>query len=258
MPAPKNTIKTKLLSGDLQIGAFLDLASTTVAEIAGRAGYDWCLVDGEHGPSDTAQIRDQLMALASVGCPALVRVPCGEDWVLKRALDIGAQTLLVPMVDTAAQAEAVARAVRYAPEGTRGLAAGVVRASGYGAEPDYMHTANDQICLMVQAESRAAVENVDAIAATPGVDCVFVGPSDLAADMGHLGNPGAPEVVEAITHIMARTRAAGKAVGMFCLDPGQLARYRDMGATFIAVASDVVSMTSVLRSRAAEAREQLG
>jgi len=257
MPAPENTLKTRLLAGEMQIGAFLDLGSTVVAEIAGQAGYDWCLIDGEHGPSEVPMMRDQLVALASVGCPAMIRVPCDQDWVIKRALDIGAQSLLVPMVDSGAQAAAIVSAVRYAPEGTRGLAAGVVRASGYGAEPDYMHSANAQICLMVQAESRASVENIDEIAATPGVDCVFIGPSDLAADMGHLGNPTAPEVIEAIKHVMTRTKAAGKAVGMFCLNPADLGRYRDMGATFIAVASDVVLATSSLRARAAEARAQL-
>ncbi|MCG6901907.1 MAG: HpcH/HpaI aldolase/citrate lyase family protein [Rhodobacter sp.] len=257
MPAPQNPIKAKLAAGQMQIGAFLDLASPIVAEIAGRAGYDWCLIDGEHGPSGTALIRDQLVALASVGCPAVVRVPVGDPWVIKRALDIGAQTILVPMVDSGEQAAIAARALRYPPEGNRGLAAGVVRASGYGAEPDYMHTANDQICLMVQAESRTAVDNIDAIAATEGVDCVFVGPSDLAADMGHLGNPGAPEVVEAIAHVMARTRAAGKPVAMFCMDPTQLGRYRDMGATLIAVAGDVGLLTGSLRARAAQAREML-
>jgi len=257
MPAAQNPIKAKLAAGDMQIGAFLDLASPIVAEIAGSAGFDWCLIDAEHGPSDTALIRDQLVALAAVGCPAAVRVPVGEPWVLKRALDVGAQTVLVPMVDTAQQAAVAARAVRYPPEGNRGLAAGVVRASGYGAMADYMHTANDQICLMVQAESRAAVDNIDAIAATPGVDCIFVGPSDLAADMGYLGNPGAPEVRDAIKHVMARTQAAGKAAAMFCVEPAQLAAYRDMGATLIAVASDIGMLGAGLRDRAAEARKRL-
>ncbi len=257
MPAPENTIKSRLLAGEVLIGAFLDLASPAIAEIAGQAGFDWCLIDGEHGPNEVPQIRDQLVALRSVGCPAVVRAPHGAVWALKRLLDIGAQTILVPMVDSAEDARTAARALRYPPQGNRGLAAGVIRASGYGAQPDYMHTANDQVCLMVQAESRAALAEIDAIAATEGVDCVFVGPSDLAADMGYLGNPGAGEVQEAIAHIIARTRAAGKPVGIFCLDPAEMPRYRAMGASFVAVANDIGALAGGLRARAAEARAAL-
>ncbi len=255
---PENIIKARLARKELQIGAFLNGASVVAAEIAGRAGYDWCLVDGEHGPNTVPMIRDQRLALASVGCPAAVRVPVGEVRVLKQVLDIGAQTVLVPMVDTAEHAAEMARAMRYPPQGNRGLAAGAVRASGYGSIPDYMHTANDQVCLMVQCESRAAVDNIDAIATVEGVDAVFIGPSDLAADMGHLGDPAAPEVKEAIDHVLDRLRAAGKPSAIFCLDPGLLGHFRGKGVTFIAVASDVGALTKGLRGGAVAAREALG
>jgi len=253
----ENAIKTRLLKGDLQIGAFLGLGGTAATEIAGQAGFDWCLIDGEHAPFGVSDIRDQLVGLAAVGCPAVVRVPCDEDWVLKRVLDIGAQTILVPMVNNAAQAASIAAAVRYPPGGRRGLAAAIVRASHYGAQPDYAQTADDQICLIVQAESSAAVDNIDAIAATEGVDCVFIGPSDLAADMGHLGQSGAPEVAEAIEHLITRTIAAGKAAGIFCLDPAQLGHYRDLGARFIAVGSDVAALRGALSETAATAQARL-
>ena len=257
MPAPTNQIKSKLLAGEMQIGCFLNLGATSVAEIAGAAGYDWCLVDGEHGPNDLPGMRDQLVALASVGCPAMLRVADNQPWMIKQALDIGAQTILVPMVGSGAEAAAAASAARYPTAGTRGLAAGVVRASGYGKQADYAATANDQTCLMVQAENRAALENIDAIAATDGVDCVFIGPSDLAADMGYLGQPGASEVEDAIAHIMARTRAAGKAVAMFCMDPSKLKTYAEMGATFIAVAGDNGLLRTALSNRATDARNAL-
>ena len=253
----ENILRKRLLAGEIQLGAFLGMGSTPVAEITGQAGFDWCLIDGEHGVNSLPMIRDQLVALASVNCPAIVRVADKAPWMLKQVLDIGAQTVLVPMVDTASQARAVAAAARYAPVGTRGLAVGVVRASDYGANADYTQQANEQICLMVQAESRAAVDNIDAIAAVDGVDCVFIGPMDLAADMGCPGQTNAPEVMAAIAHIMERTRAAGKAVAMFCLAPDQVSRYIDMGATVIAVASDVALLTQTMRSRVSEVRDQI-
>ena len=257
MPAPVNKLKAALAQGRLQFGVWLNFASPMVAEIAASAGYDWCLIDAEHGPNDVPLIQAQLQAMAASDTPACVRVPVGEAWVLKQVLDLGAQNVLVPMVDSAAQAATMARAMRYPPLGNRGLASGIVRASGYNAVPDYLTTANDQVCLMVQAESRAAVEDIDAIAATDGVDCVLIGPSDLAADMGHIGNPGVPEVAQAIAHVVARTRAAGKAAGIFCLNPDQFAHYRDMGVTMMAVATDVSTLANGLREQAARARDIL-
>jgi 4-hydroxy-2-oxoheptanedioate aldolase len=252
-----NPIKARLAQGETLAGVWLNLASATTAEIVGEAGYDWCLVDGEHGANPIDRMRDQLIALKAAGCPAALRVAENRAWMVKQALDAGAQTVVVPMVSTGEEARAAAAAMRYPPQGIRGMGAGVVRASGYGLNPDYMFKANDEVCLMVQAETRAAVDNIDAIAATPGVDAVFIGPSDLAADMGHMGDTTAPEVEEAIAHVMARTQAAGKHVGMFCLTPAHLPRYRDLGARFIAVASDVVVFASAIRARATEVREAL-
>jgi 4-hydroxy-2-oxoheptanedioate aldolase len=257
MPAATNQIKARMRAGEMQIGVWLGMANMVGTEIAGRAGYDWCMIDAEHGANDLFSIRDQLITLASVGCPGAVRVAENSAWQLKQVLDLGAQTVLVPMVETRAQAEAAARAVFYPPQGSRGMAAGVVRASGYGAEPDYASSANEQVCLMVQVESRAGVENIDAIAGVDGVDCVLIGPSDLAADMGLLDQPDSPELNEAMAHVMARTRAAGKTAGIFCLSEKDMPLYRDLGARFMAVASDISILSSGLRSQAQSVRQRL-
>jgi 4-hydroxy-2-oxoheptanedioate aldolase len=250
MPAPENRLKAALAQGEVQLGCWLSMATPVSAEIAGGAGFDWVLIDGEHAPNDLAAIRAQLMALNGSASSVVVRVPAGETWILKRMLDLGAQSLLVPMIDTGEAARAMVSAVRYPPYGERGVGAGFARASRYGAIGDYLQTANDQICLILQAESRKAMENIDAIAGTDGVDAVFIGPSDLSADMGHLGNPGAPEVVEAIQHAIVRIRAAGKAVGIFAVGPGEARRWADAGAHFIAMASDVRALAWTLRDLA--------
>jgi 4-hydroxy-2-oxoheptanedioate aldolase len=252
MPAPHNRLKAALARGDLQLGCWLSMATATSTEIAGGAGFDWCLIDAEHAPNDLASIRSQLQALNGSSSSAVVRVPHGEPWIMKRVLDLGAQSILVPMVDMAEQARAMVRAVRYPPEGVRGVGSGFARASGYGAIPDYQTTARDEICLLVQAESRTAIENIDDIARTDGVDCVFIGPADLSADMGHLGNTDAPEVVEAILHGIARIRAAGKAAGIVAFGPGEAKRWADAGATFVATASDVRCLAWTLRDIAAK------
>jgi 4-hydroxy-2-oxoheptanedioate aldolase len=247
MPAPENRLKGALAKGELQLGCWLGMATPASAEIAGGAGFDWCLIDAEHAPNDIASIRAQLMTLNGSSSSVVVRVPFGEAWIMKRMLDLGAQSILVPMIDTAEQALAMVRAVRYPPEGVRGVGAGFARASGYGAITDYQPTASAEICLLLQAESRKAVENIDEIAATDGVDCVFIGPSDLSADMGYLGNPGAPEVEEAILHAISRIRAAGKAAGIIAFGPGEAKRWADAGVTFIATASDVKCLAWTLR-----------
>ena len=258
MPAPKNHLKAALAQNETQIGLWLNLGSGAAAETAAGAGFDWCLVDGEHGPYDIAAIRDQLIAIERHGCASVVRVPANEEWMIKQVLDLGAQSLLVPMVDTADQARAAARAALYPPEGVRGMGAAVARASGYNAIADYVGTANGEICVMVQAESRAALDNLDAIAATEGVDVVFIGPADLSADMGYPGRPDAPEVVAAIEDAIARIRAAGKVAGIITFDPAEIARYRDLGVGVLGVGGDVTVLGAALRGLAADARKRLG
>ncbi|MCB1350535.1 MAG: HpcH/HpaI aldolase/citrate lyase family protein [Paracoccaceae bacterium] len=254
MPAPVNRLKAALATGDPQIGIWLNAASPMSAQIAGATGFDWCLIDGEHGPWSPEVITSQLAALELGGTNAVVRVPVGEDWIIKQALDLGAQTLLVPMVDTGEQAAQVVRATRYAPEGKRGLGAAVARVSGWGQIADYATSANAEIGVIVQAETRAAIENLDDILAVEGVDCVFIGPADLSADMGYLGNPGAEEVQAVIADAGRRIRAAGKAAGILHYDSTDYPRYLDLGFNFLGIGADVSLMRTSFAATLAIAR----
>lgn len=255
MPAPENQLKRALGAGQMQIGLWLNLGDVTTTEIVGAVGYDWCLIDGEHAPYDPVTIQNQLRALAASDSAPIVRVPVGEDWVIKQVLDLGAQSILVPMIDTAAQAHAVVAATRYAPEGKRGMGAAVARASGYGRIADYGSNINDEICVIVQAETRQAMENLDQIAAVDGVDCVFIGPADLSADMGHRGNPGHPEVKAAIEDGVAHIRAAGKAAGILHYEAENHAYYRDLGVTFLGVGSEAKLFRATIQANLRAARD---
>ncbi|WP_224824677.1 HpcH/HpaI aldolase/citrate lyase family protein [Cognatishimia sp. MH4019] len=250
MPAPANKLKEALLQGAVQKGLWMGLASPTVAELASHAGFDWCLIDAEHGPNDLLSIQNQLQAMNGAPAAPVVRVPVAEDWMLKQVLDLGAQNVLIPMIDTGEEAAKAVAACRYPPHGIRGLGSALARASGYNAISDYPTTSNDQICVMVQAESRAAIDNIDAIAGTEGVDVVFIGPADLSADMGYLGQLDAPEVEEVIAHAISRIRAAGKVAGIVLFNPDDFPRYLDMGAGFLGMGSDVTSLAASLRDLA--------
>jgi len=251
MPAPKNPFKAALKSRKPQIGLWLDMADAYAAEIAGKSGFDWLVIDGEHGPNDLRSILGQLQALSSSSAEPVVRPPMGETWMIKQLLDIGARTLLIPMVDSAEQARALVRAVRYPPDGVRGVGAAVARASAFNAIADYAETASDEICLLVQAESRAAIADLANIAAVDGIDGVFIGPADLAADMGFLGRMEAPEVQQVIEAAIATILAAGKAAGILTFNESLNRRYLELGASFVAVGADVTEFAGVLRALAA-------
>lgn len=251
MPVPSNPIKSALGEGRRQLGIWIALAHPASAEIASRAGFDFCLIDGEHAPNDIPLILDQVRAIGNGSAAAAVRIPVGDPRLVKQVLDLGVQTLVVPMIDTAEQAEAMVRATRYPPAGIRGVGAAMARASGYGEITDMVTTANDEICLFVQCESRRAVEDIDAIAAVEGVDGVFVGPADLSADMGFPGRPGAPEVKAAIAHVFQRIQAAGKAVGIIAFDRALVQGYAEMGASFLAVGGDTALLARAIRDAAA-------
>lgn len=241
MAAPLNAFKAAIGSGT-QLGVWLTLASPAVAEMAGQAGYDWCLIDMEHAPNTLPLVQAQLQALAGTGAAPVVRVPVGEDWVLKQVLDLGAQSVIVPMVHDADAASRAVSAVRYPPLGHRGMGAALARAGGWGRTDDYLATADAQICLIVQAESAAALENIDAIAGTDGVDVVFVGPADLAIDLGHGGQPDHPIVQDAIRHIIARTHDAGKAAGIITFDTAQIQQYAGLGVAMLGVGADSTTL----------------
>lgn len=246
MTASDNPFKDKLLAHQPMTGLWVALGHPVAAEIAAGSGFDWILIDGEHAPNDIPLILSQLQASAALPAHAVVRLPVGEAWLIKQALDIGAQNLLIPMVETAEQADLIARACLYPPEGYRGIGSSLARASNYNRVKDYLHTANDGICLIVQIESRAALSNIEAIAATPGVTALFIGPADLAADMGHLGNSSHPDVVAAVDDAIARIRAAGKPAGIMITDLALARRFRDAGASLVAIGSDVTLLTAAM------------
>ncbi|MEY4417176.1 MAG: hypothetical protein RIQ53_4469 [Pseudomonadota bacterium] len=247
-----NPFKDALRRGESTIGLWLSLGDPYAAELCAATGFQWVLVDGEHGPHDLRSMLTTLQALAPYPAHPVVRVVQGETALLKQVLDIGAQTVLVPMVDTAAQAAELVRAVRYAPQGVRGVGAAVARAARWSTRTDYIEQANDETCLLVQAESVTALSNLEAICAVEGVDGVFIGPADLAASMGHRGHAGHPEVQAAIEQAITRIRAAGKAPGILTGDTTQARRYLALGAQFVAVGIDVLLLVDAARRLAGE------
>ena len=246
MPA-YNPFKSALAARQPQIGLWLSMAAPYLAEVAATAGYDWLLIDGEHAPNDLRSTLAALQALAPYPSQAVVRVVHGETALIKQVLDIGAKTLLVPMVDTAEQARSIVAAMRYAPQGVRGVGSAVARASQWAGRADYMAVANDEVCLLVQAETVTALNNLEAICAVDGVQGVFIGPADLAASMGHRGNPGHPDVQAAIEGAMKTIIASGKAAGTLTSDPVLAQRYLDLGCTFVAVGVDVLMFANAAR-----------
>jgi 4-hydroxy-2-oxoheptanedioate aldolase len=249
MPAPVNQLKQRLLAGEVLHGIWLGMADSYAAEMAASAGFDWLLIDGEHAPNDIRSLSAQL-AVVAPRAHAVVRLPDGDPAKIKQALDIGAQSLLVPMVESAEQAEMLVRATRYPPQGFRGVGSALARASDFGGIADYLGTANAQICLILQIESVRGLAELDAILATPGVDGVFIGPSDLAADMGHLGQAQHPDVRAAVLDALSRIRAAGRIAGMLSTAPAFIASCKQAGANFVGVGIDVTLFTGALRSLA--------
>ncbi|MDN7355393.1 4-hydroxy-2-oxoheptanedioate aldolase [Acetobacter senegalensis] len=239
MPAPVNEFKKALRSGECQFGLWVALANAYTAEICAGAGYDWLLIDGEHAPNDIRSIMAQLQAIEGSSSHAIVRPPVGETWMIKQVLDIGAQTILVPMVESAAQARELVRAVQYAPQGVRGVGAALARASRFNRVSDYLQTAGNEICLLLQVESRLGLAALDEICTVEGVDGVFVGPADLAADLGYIGRPGEPEVQRHIEAALRKIISHGKAAGILTADTVLARNYVSAGATFVAIGTDV-------------------
>lgn len=250
MPPPFNTFKQRLQSGEAQIGLWLGLADPYCAELAANAGFDWLLIDGEHAPNDLRSLLGQLQAVAPYPVQPIIRPVLGDTALIKQLLDIGAQTLLVPMVDSAEQARELVRAMRYPPFGVRGVGSALARASRWNSIPGYLDEADAQMCLLVQVENLEGLANLDAIAAVDGVDGVFIGPADLSAAMGQRGNPGHPEVQAAIEDAIARIQRAGKAAGILSADEKLARRYLELGAKFVAVGVDTSLLMRSLRELA--------
>ncbi len=248
MQIPANTFRDALRAGRPQIGCWVGLADPNAVELLATCGYDWLLLDGEHAPNDPRTVLAQLRAVAPYPVQPVVRPVIGDVALVKQYLDIGAQTLLVPMIDTAEQAREMVRAMRYAPAGIRGMGAALARASRYNQVDNYLAQADAQMCLLVQAETAPAITNLQAIAETEGVDGVFFGPADLSASMGYPGQPGHPEVVKTMLDGIATVRRAGKAPGILMTDPTEAQRYLDAGALFVAVGVDTLLLVGAARS----------
>ncbi|GGF07865.1 4-hydroxy-2-oxoheptanedioate aldolase [Stappia taiwanensis] len=255
MPAPKNPFKARLAAGKPQIGLWMGLANAYTAEICAGAGFDWLVIDGEHAPNDLQRMVGQLQALAGYPVATVIRAPVGETWILKQLLDIGAQSLLVPMVESGAQAAALVEAVRYPPRGKRGVGAALARSSAFNRIGDYLTTADEEICLIVQVESQKALAALPDIAAVEGVDAVFVGPSDLAADMGYLGRPGAPAVKQAVRDAIATLQRLGKPAGLLTADQTFARECLADGARFVAVGTDVTLFSGATSALAQSFRD---
>ncbi|HKY82435.1 MAG TPA: HpcH/HpaI aldolase/citrate lyase family protein [Sphingobium sp.] len=234
------TVFRETLAGDRPlIGLWQALANAYTAEICARAGYDWLLIDGEHAPNTATTLLAQLQAVTPFPVEPIARVPLGEPVAIKQYLDLGYRTLLVPMVDSAEQARAVVSATRFPPLGTRGVASATSRASGFGADARYLAEAHLKVTVIAQIESRAALEAIDEIAAVEGIDALFIGPGDLAASLGHLGNAQHPEVQEAISTAKAAIDKAGKPAGIFALSADDAKRRIAEGFKFVSIGTDI-------------------
>ena len=243
MDMPRNSFKRALAEKRLQIGFWLGLADPYSAEIAAGAGFDWLLIDGEHAPNDLRTVLAQLQAIAPYPSHPVVR-PVDHDVArIKQLLDIGAQTLLVPLVETPEQAKGLVAAMRYPPKGIRGVGTTLARAARWNRIRSYAREADGEMCLLVQVETRKGIDNLDAIAAVEGVDGVFIGASDLAASMGHLGDSGHPEVKRTVEQAFARIKAAGKAPGALTQDAALARTHIAQGVLFCAVGTDTVILS---------------
>jgi 4-hydroxy-2-oxoheptanedioate aldolase len=234
------------------IGLWCSTGSPLVAEICAGSGVDWLLIDGEHGPNDLTTILTQLQVIAAYPVPAVVRVPFNDPVVIKQVLDLGAQNLIVPMVGSAEQARAAVAAMRYPPGGIRGVGSALARSGRWNRVEGYLADGDAHVSLLVQIESAEAVANAAEIAAVDGVDGVFVGPADLSASMGLLGQQSHPDVVAAVHEVFEAVSAQGKAVGVNCFEPEAADAYRRAGASFVVVGADVTVLargTEALASR---------
>ena len=259
---PTNHFKHALRAGRQQIGLWSTIPSPYVCEIIGGAGYDWVLLDTEHTPTDVPLMLQQLQAVAAAqSAPdalpthAVVRPAWNDPVLIKRYLDIGAQTLLLPFVQKAQEAQAAVRAIRYAPDGIRGMG-GSTRAANFGRTTDYVARAAEELCLLVQVETAEALEQIEAIAAIDGIDGIFIGPADLSASLGYPGQARHPAVNKTIDEAIRRIRACGKAPGILMVDEPRARECLELGAQFVAVALDTILLRDGLDAAAARFREK--
>ncbi len=250
MELKRNAFKHAIAEGKLQIGLWSSLASNISTEIIANAGFDWILLDTEHTPNEVPGIMSQLQAMVGGTASPIVRPAWNDAVLFKRFLDIGAQSLLVPYVQNAEEAQRAVDQTRYPPAGIRGVAAST-RAGAYGRIKDYLKTADSEICLIAQVETPSAMGELEKIAEVDGVDGVFIGPSDLGAAMGHIGQAGHPEVQAALKDAVDRLKAVGKPAGILTVNPEEAERYVDWGYTFVAVGIDLLLLSKTADALAA-------
>lgn len=248
MELPKNRFKAALKVGGHQLGIWNTMAGPSVPELIATCGFDWALIDTEHSPIEVSEVQYALQAFAAYpDCAPIVRPVVNDAALIKRHLDQGAQTLLIPYVESAAEARAAVAAMAYGPTGVRGMA-GMTRATRYGTIADYHSRAGDELCLIVQVETRKAMDSLEEIAAVPGVDGVFIGPADLSASLGHPGQTGHPDVVAAIESGIGRMRKLGVPVGIQMLDQAYARRCIELGSSFTSVGVDMVLLADATRA----------
>lgn len=238
MNLPRNTFKHAIAAGQLQIGLWCSLCSNVAAEVVSHSGFDWLLLDTEHSPNEVSDMLSLLQAAQAGTATCIVRPAWNDPVLIKRFLDIGAQTLLLPFVQNAEEAQLAVKATRYPPEGIRGIT-GSGRASRYGRVRDYLKNASQEICVLVQVETRSALDQIETIASVDGVDGVFIGPNDLAASFGHIGNWQHPDVQQALQDAARRLRKVDKPAGILTPNEDEAKRFIEWGYTFVAVGADL-------------------
>lgn len=253
-----NKFKEAIQTAKPQFGVWNGLPDGYVAEILAGAGFDWILIDGEHAPFDLRTILHQLQTLNQFDVPVLVRPPVGDTHLIKQLLDVGVQTLLVPMVETAEQAAQMYQAMQYPPKGIRGVGTALARAAQWNRVNNYFHEAGEQMCLIVQVENVEGIKNLDEILQVEGVDGVFIGPADLAASMGFIGQADKPEVKTVVEDAIRKIRNAGKMAGVMALSKPLTDHYVAYGANMVAVAVDTLLLANASKQVAQSYIENVG
>ncbi|MBT8190453.1 MAG: 2-keto-3-deoxy-L-rhamnonate aldolase [Saprospiraceae bacterium] len=252
-----NRFKSNINTGRTQFGLWNGLTDLYAAEILAGAGFDFVLIDAEHGPFDLRTIISQLQAMSKFSVSPIIRPPVGDPVIIKQLLDAGAQTLLIPMVETAAQAEMLVKSMLYPPRGIRGVGTALSRAAQWNRTNNYFRDADEQMCLLVQVESVAGYNALDEILAVDGIDGVFIGPADLAGSMGFLGQPTHPEVIDAVERGLDSIRLAGKAAGTLAVTEDLARQYEEAGANIIGVGVDLVILAKATKSLAEKYKPEL-
>ncbi|GAA6152894.1 HpcH/HpaI aldolase/citrate lyase family protein [Pseudoteredinibacter isoporae] len=252
----ENHFKNRLNSGECQFGLWLGLPNPICAEISATAGFDWLLIDAEHAPYSLQDIQQHLQALSPYRSAALVRPAEGSSSNIKQLLDLGCQTLLIPMVEHVEQAQALAEAMRYPPQGIRGLGTSMARAARWNGISNYVTQANDNVCLIIQVETRTGLENLDALLSVEGIEGVFIGPSDLSASLGFIGQADHPTVRAAIDSAIHKIKASGKACGLLSVSQDMARHYQKCGVDFIGVGVDAALLAQSVRALAEDFCDQ--